>query len=1125
MALNFIIGLSGSGKTETVLGEIIKKQEQGCKNLILIAPEQFTLESEKSLIRKSGRGGIISVQVLSFGRLAHNIFDEAGRDNRAVLNDTGKGMALRKAVLDNADRLLYYKNSIDKQGFSEQLSAIISELYSYSVTPEMLEGARRGVDGEVTDAKLHDIGLIFAAYRDFLSDEYSSAEETLDILYARLEASHKIRDAEIWIDGFYSFTPQEYKVIGRLMKLARNVTVSLTLDKESFTAFQMYDGAPFYEARLAADKLRGLAADYGVDVKPPEFLSRGARFKANGLLSLEAEYFSYPLGRAGDSGGIKVFSAANIYEECTEIAARIRTMVRKTGIRYRDVAALAGDLEVYGDILASVFYEHDIPFFVDAKEGIASRPIVRLIKSVIEIFVRDFSYESVFGFLKTGLTPISREETDLIENYVLAYGIKGERQYARRWEKGGVSHEFGDALPFINDTRERLMELLGGFGKKYKRSLKHDVKEITSDVFELLKQMQAAERLEEYAGQNERMGNMEEALKSRRTWKLVIEVFEKLIEMLGNYSLTLEEYSKILWAGLCESRLGIIPPTVDTVLIGDIERTRLPAVEALFVAGANDGSLPKAEAAGGIFTDIEREALAANGIELAAGGRRRALEEQYKIYCSITQPSSFLCISYARGALDGKGLKASPVIDRIKRLFPDIKEEEAGLDMFFSPAAVFHSVGGVLRKRLEGGGIPENWAGCMAELRSRRDWRERLEFIIRAAEPVDKNARLDKSLLRRLYKNALFSSVSRLEKYAACPYSYFAEYTLGIRERRLFEIAAPDIGMLFHSVLESLASTLKQNGESWFGISRARAEMLAEDAVDKNAPNIGGEILFSTAAYQYMVKRLKRVSRRAVWTIARHIQAGRFEPYGFEIGFGRDGSLPPVVIELSKDERLVLTGKIDRVDILRADGRAYVKIVDYKSGKKAFSLQDVYYGLQLQLMLYLDAFIKCAGVSENLLPGGVFYFRIKDPMAKSAEDMTADELERVLFKELKLSGLALNDSEVIRGLDLCFEEDSAGKSSDIVPISFDRGGGLKKIGSSAADINDYNSILSYAGKKAADIGRKILDGSIEPSPYEYSGQTPCTYCSYASLCGNDGEGVRRLKKLTPDEVMELIKKQ
>lgn len=1128
MALRFLIGAAGTGKTEYCMKEIITAQSAHKGRQIFLVPEQYTSQAERDLTARTERKGIITAEVLSFGRLAHQFFAKNGLNRAVILGDVGKQMALQKILLEQRDDLPYFCHMMDKNGFVSRLGKTITEFFRYRVTPEQLEtmSNQEGLSHSVQD-KCRDMASIYRRYEEFLSETYLTGDTTLSLLEEKLASSAAFEDTEIWLDGFYGFTPQEYGVIAQLLRLCKRVSITLPMDEHSYFASSLPPAAPFFEPHLTKQKLVSLAEEMGIAMESPVFFKENHRAKTPALAFLEKNYFYGYYKKSPDHEGIHICSCATRESEMAYAAGQILSLVREQGLRYRDIAIVTNAMSAYEKGLKGILSEAGIPCFVDSRRDIASHPLIGLVNSLLECVVYDFRYESVFSYLKTGLTPMAQEDMDILENYVLAYGIKGYKWKKDVWAYGFQPGQEAEQA-YLNDLRAQVMTPFASLlALKRKKNL--PLRDWVTALVVQLDTLGIAEKLTALSEAAAAKGNAAKAEEHRQIWQILMDVLQKAVEILGDAPMSLDTFARILSAGLEESSMGLIPPTADSLLVGDIERSRLPDIKALLVLGVNDGILPAPAENTGIFTETEREALTAAGMELAPDGKRKLFEEQFLIYRGLTKPSHALYLTYANGDTEGKALFPSSLIARIAKMYPTLTEERDDTLPLSSltPGGCFHQLGTQMRKHVEESPMEPMWQDIYSYFATTPQWQQQLSLLRQGFSVHDRRQKLSPKTAKNLYGKNILSSVSRLERFAACPFAYFAEYGLKARPRQLYQLRTPDLGNLFHQVLEQFAATLKKDGISWQTLTQEETERRMDAAVDEAAPHLGNEILLDSAANRYLIKRLKRISRRAGWTLVRHIQSGMFEPAGYEVGFGPHEALPPIVIGMSDGSKLILRGKIDRVDLLDAEGNKFVKIIDYKSGTKAFDFQDIYYGLQLQLLLYLDAYLKNHG-TESYRPGGVFYFRITDPTQTVTEEMSAEEIEHLLYSKMQMSGLVLENETVIKAMDEVFIDPVSGGmrlgASDIIPLKYTKKG-TPTASSLLATEEEYNALMAFTAKRAATIGESMKAGIITPAPYRKQNSTPCDYCVFSSICRyeyKDRPYYRNLKKIGKEDFWENL---
>jgi len=1139
MSVRYILGRSGSGKTHYIFNDIKDKlREKEDIARILIVPEQFTFQTQKDLINFLNQKGIMAVEILSFQRLAFRIFEELGPPREKFLGELGRNMVLSKVIDDISEELKIYHKSVKQPGFMQNLGDMICEFQQYDVSPtDLLEKKEFIKDRPILEAKINDLFLIYQNFNNYIKEKYITSQETLDLLAQKIGDSNFLENAYIWIDGFYGFTPQQYRILTGLFKKAKEVSISLTLDPRG-DLYQPFDETdPFYESRRTMDKLNKLTAFYNIALEEPVKLYNEKEPGINNkeLYHLEKEYFNYPVQvYENKTEYIKLFVASNPYSELEHTARLILEFVRDKGYRYREIAVVTGKISQYQKLIEAIFKEYNIPFFIDEKKDILSHPLIELIRAALEILNSNWSYESVFRYLKTGFTGIAMEDVDLLENYVLAYGIKGISKWTKEdWKI--IKEDFEDELQKkyeesllerINQIRNIFIEPLIKLSQKLKNKKNHTFASITKALYEFLEDLGVRERLAEYISHFKEDNKLSLVNENLQIWDFVVELFDKMVEILGEEPVSLKQYPRVLDAGFEQCKMGLIPPALDQIVVADLERSRLPRIKALFVIGINDGIIPANKEELRLFSDEERRTMEELGVELAPDSRRKAFEEQFLIYSGLTKPEEYLHLSFSLGDVEGKALRPSVLISRIKKIFPKLSQESDLImseesDFISSPGATFSYLGQALRELLDADDFSDVWKDVLSWYVSQEDWKDKVNITIRGLFHNNQEYYLKKETVRKLYKDKIYTSVSRLEKFAACPFGYFVQYGLKAKERKIYQLSLPDLGILFHSALDIFSKKLLNSGLSWRDLNDGLRDQMVEETINEIAPKLGNEILLSTEKNKYLIRRIKRITKRAVWALTEHVKRGNFKPAEFEIGFGENHPLPPIVIELSNGEKLILTGRIDRVDILDEEDKIFVKIIDYKSGSQSFNLADIFYGIQMQLILYLDAFLESGQIlyGKKIFPAGAFYFRIDDPIISSAGEMTEEELQKLLLKELKLSGIVLEDEEIIRKMDNTIE-----KSSDIIPVEMTKSGIGKK--SNTATMEQFDSLREYVRKMAVEIGEEIIKGNVKISPYKSDKGSSCQYCLYKSICQFDtlleDNHYKYLHKLSKDEIWKKI---
>lgn len=1197
MALQFVFGGSGSGKTYYLYEQAIRLSlEQPDRRFLVVVPEQFTMQAQKEIIRLHPRHGIMNIDVLSFKRLAYRVFDELAVKMPVVLDDMGKSMVLRRVSGRKKSGLGLYGSHLGQAGFINQLKSQISELCQYGITPQDLELLQGETENPLLKQKLGDLGLIFQEFKDYIADHYITAEEILDILCRELPRSEMLKNSVIFLDGYTGFTPVQYRIVELFITHALDVVCAVTVDYGADPYRESGIQNLFYMSKHTVCRLAAMAKAGGVELKEDVILDRRPawRFAQSPALDfLEQNLYRYN-GRAwkGDQDQVKLFCGQTPEEEVRYVKSRIESLVREQGLRYRDMAVVTGDLAAYGREITRQFDQAGIPFFMDDKKSILENPMVELIRAVLEA-VRDFSYENVFRYLKTGLVydraegtadgaqPVwenaagadsggeaidweeasdgeladvllggtgggaeqrySREEaavmTDRLENYVRALGINGWKRWDSQWEaqfKGAENLN----LQELNAFRQWILAPL----RPLREAMSKDatVASVTQALRTYLESMELREKLEEYqsyfAARGLR-GDENLAREYGQVYDRVEELFERLTGLLGDEKAERKSYAQILDAGFGEIQVGVIPATIDQVMVGDITRTRLDGVQVLFFVGVNDGVVPQRKNGGSLLGDRDREFFKAHRLELAPTAREDGCMQKFYLYLMLSKPSRRLVITYAGRSADGKSLRPSVLLGEVYKLFPGLTAEDGstvkwpvqtprdGKETLIQGLKTYRD----LKEPDAADGALEDsqWERKFLELYrwffGREDYREEVKLLVQAAFYSYEERGIGRAAARALYGKILQGSVTRLEQYASCAYAHFLRYGLELMERREYELEAVDMGNLFHQSIDRCFQVMKAQGRDWRNLTEEGRQGLVKESVSQVVADYGNTIMMSTARYAYLAGRVERMTDRTIWALAEQVKRGDFEPAGFEVSFSAVDNLKAMRIALSPDEELQLRGRIDRMDVCEDGGTLYVKIIDYKSGGTSFDLAALYYGLQLQLVVYLDAALEMEerkNPGKEVVPAGIFYYNIQDPLVEKKEAMTPEEIEQQILRQLRMNGLVNRELEVIRHLDREIET-----QSDVIPVAL-KAGLIQESRSSVASGKRFEQLKSYVNRKLRTAGRDILEGDTSLKPYKQSARTACDYCPYHAVCGFDtktaGYGYRKLKALKPEEIWEEL---
>ena len=1138
MSLRFYFGPSGSGKSHRIYEEIMQRaaQEPG-RNFLIIVPDQFTMQTQKDLVMRSDRGGILNIDVLSFGRLSHRILEEVGTKEMPVLDDTGKSLVLQKIAADLKEQLPAMGSLLHKQGYIHEVKSAISEFMQYGISTQDMDKLIASAEKRGALAmKLRDLKTLYRAFQDYIRDHFITTEETLDVLRRSLVKSKILQGSVVVFDGFTGFTPIQNRLIQELMRVCEETIVTVTIGAEE-DPYQM-DGEQklFHLSKKTVADLVKLAAEAEVTRGEDVFVKGGPnRFtEAPALCYLEQNLFRYQYEPYTEKQReIRMFEALSPREEVHQTALYIRKLIREEGLTYRDIAVVIGDLEGYASYVETEFGQLEIPCFLDRTRGIVLNPMIEYIKSALQLYIKDFSYDTVFHFLRSGMVDITREEIDELENYVIRTGARGYRTYSRLFTRRTEEMQQGSGqedTERAEETMERLNRIRQQFADTVEilhMAPRAKAGEYVEHLYDFLEQNQVQQKLLNYQQQFEQEGDLAKAREYAQIYRLVMDLLDQIYELLGEEEISLQEFADILEAGFGEITVGTIPQNVDRIVVGDMERTRLKQVKVLFFLGVNDGNIPKNASKGGIISDMDREFLIESGTEMAPSPRQQMYIQRLYLYLNMTKPSERLYLSYAKGNSDGKGIRPSYLIDTVRKLFPQLAMEypqnRSRIEQIEGRQEGARYLAEELREYADGTLREEERQDFYLMYRAYEADPEGRDRLTGAAFRRYKESGLSRIVARALYGRQLENSVSRLETYAACACRHFLQYGLSLQEREEFGFEVSDMGNVYHAVLENFAGKLAESGRTWWDFDENFATQAIKEAVEGYAATYGETVLYSSARNEYAITRMSRILTRTVLTLQQHLKQGSFQPDDYELSFRFAEDLDSIHVDLSEEEKMHLQGRIDRIDVSEDAEHVYVKVIDYKSGNKKFDLAALYYGLQLQLVVYMNAAMELESrkhPDKEIVPAALLYYHIDDPTIETPVELTQEQINEEILAKLRMNGVVNSDPAVVERLDRFLQD-----KSKVIPVEKKKDGSFSAR-SGVLSREEMQLVSSYVDTKIRKIGREILDGKIEANPYEKGNEEACTYCAYKKVCGFDGSipgyEKRQLEDLDKQTLMQRM---
>lgn len=1106
------------GKSELCLNETIEKLNNKNK-IYIITPEQFSYSVEKKLIDKQNSGAIVNAEVLTFKRMAHRVEQEVGKPINESLSKSGKAMLIYSILMEN-------KKSLKFLGKSEQnidlIDTALTEFKKHSITVENLKEVTNNEEDKYLKEKLKDLSLIYEKFEEKISGKLLDENDILTILAKNLEKTDMFKNCIIYIDEFTGYTKQEYKLIEILLKTAKQISITITTDNLDLGTNP--DTDIFYTNKQTADKLLYLARKNNIECEKTVFLEKAYRYKSEELKHIEKSLYTIPYNTYKEEvKNIKLFLASNQYSEIENVAKEIIKLVKNEKYRYREISIITKNLLDYASLIKAIFANYDIPVFIDEKKELSQNIFMKYIISLLDIYAKSWSYDSVINYIKTGFVKIDNDDIYMLENYCKKWGIKGSKWYTGEWNFEEVTEENKEKIERLQALRKQIITPLVSLREEINEN--KTVSGITKKIYEFLIENEIDKILLEKKEKLEEQNYIEIANEQELAWNIMLEVLDELILIFGKEKISFEKYMNLVMIGLKASGLGRIPQTQDQVIVGDIERSRTHKVKAVFILGMNDGVFPSVNKNEGFLGDKDREKLKEKGLELAKGTLEMLYEDNLAIYKAFTTAEEKLFLSYTSSNLDGATLRPSILITKIKRLFENLVEESDMVESkeeIINKSQTFDMLIEKLRSWKEGEEIADIWKVLYKYFSEDEEWKYKLEGAVKALNYTNKPENISKENIEKLYGNTLNTTVSRLEQYKSCPFSYYLKYGLKVHESDNFKVQMVDTGNFMHDVIDSFFNIVRQRQINIKEISEKETEEIISEIIDEKLKITKNYIFTSTDKYKVLTRRLKRVILKSMKYILESLKDSDFEVFGNELEFKKGKEYEPIRLNLEDGKKVEITGKIDRIDLAKTSDGNYIRIIDYKSSVKNIDLNEVYAGLQLQLLTYLDATCKI----EEMLPAGVLYFSLIDPIIKSDKYMTDEQIELELKKKFKMNGIILADVKVVKMMDKKLDSGA----SNLIPAYIDKEGNLSKK-SNAVTKEQFEDLQKYTAKIIKEISEEILSGDISLKPY-YNIKTkkkPCDYCEYKSICqfdaGQNGNNYNYISKMEKDEILEKIKRK
>lgn len=1118
MSVRLIYGKSGSGKSEFIFNEIKNLINCG-KKIYIITPEQFSFTAEKKLLETLGNKAVLNAEVLTFNRMSYRVASEVGGTAKTSISNPGKAMLIYNILCGKKSKLKFLGKSDEN---IELIIDQITEFKKHGVIIDDLTKMKDETNDNYLKLKIQDILQVYSDFENKIENRYIDENDNLTNLANQISEVSDFNNTLIYIDEFVGFTKQEYEIIKQLAYVANQVSISICSDSINDSISPESD--VFYSNKITISKIFDMVRDYELELDEPVYLDKSYRFKNKELQHLEKNLYAIPYKKYEEkTENIKLFLANNQYSEIENVAINIVKLVRNENYRYRDISVITKGLDVYSNLVKVIFNKYQIPVFIDEKKDLGQNIIVKYMLSILEIFAKNWSYESVLNYVKTGFLDISKNEIFMLENYCQKWGIKNSKWYKSEWNFKDEDENNKEKIERIKEIRRMIVNPLLEF--KTDLSSQNDVRTITRKLYEFLMNNNIDKKFEEKINELRQIGQNEFATQYETSWKIIMSVLDEIVLVFGDEKMSFDKYMQILKTGLASSDLGKIPGTQDQVIIGDIDRSRSHKVKAIFIIGLNDGMFPSVHKNEGFFNDKDRQFLKDNGVELARNTVESLYEDNFNIYKAFTTAEEKLFLSYSSSNSEGGTLRGSILISKMKKIFPKLEEQSDIIERnseILIENTTFDELLNKLGEYRDTGEIEDKWVEVYNYYNNDDEWKYKLQRAMEALLYNNKPDRISKQNIDKMYGNVLRTSVSRLEQFQSCHFAYFLKYGLKLSEKDNFKINPIDTGTFMHDVIDEFFNNIKVKSYNIKDLNDNQITELVEEIVEQKLGLNKNYIFSSSPKYKSLSNRLKKVITKSMKYIVESLKYSKFEVLGNEVEFKEGKNYAPITMELDNGQKVEITGKIDRIDIAKLDGENYVRIIDYKSSAKNIDLNQVYAGLQLQLITYLDAVCE----NEDLLPAGVLYFNVIDPVVKSKKSLSEEEIEDRIRKQFKMQGLILADIDVVKMMDTNLETGY----SNVVPAYVGKEGNLSNTRSSTVSRKQFEYLQKYTKNLVGQISKEILGGNIDIKPYYNlkNKKTPCEYCAFGGVCnfkGNDcNNGYNFVTSAEKEAVLEMMSK-
>lgn len=1098
MSLRIVYGRSGTGKSQYCYNEIKENINSGRKKYI-ITPEQFSYSAEKKLLKNLEGQSAINAEVINFNRMAQRVFNEVGGANNLLISKSGKAMIINEILQKYKSNLKLLGNSNENV---ELLLKTISELKKHSITKDLLQETMESVDDKKLKIKLEDVLLIYNSYEEYIKNKFIDEEDVLTKLSKKIEESKIFDDTEVYIDEFSGFTFQEYEIITKILKTAKRLTITFCID--SLEKINIPETDIFNTNKEVLEKIIECAKNAKVNIEKPVFLTTNYKSKTEELKHLEKNIYEIKYEKyQNEVNNIKLFLAANPYSQIEYVAKQITKLVSKEGLKYNQIAIVTKNIDEISSITKAIFTKYEIPVFIDEKSQITNNILIKYVLSIIEIFSKNWSYESVISYIKSGFLDLDKNDIHLIENYASKWKIN-HNKWLKTWNMEDEN------LEKLENLRKTIVIPL--IDLKAKISESKTARKITEEIYNFLEENLVQEKLESKIQLLEKLGKKELTNEYKSSLEILFNVFDEIVTFFGDENMTFDRYKEILKIGLSYKEFGQIPQFIDQVILGDTDRSKSNNIKVSFIIGLNDGVFPSINKDEGFLNDKDRETLKQMGAEIAKGTIEALYEDHFNIYKAFTLPEEKLYLVYLSSNKEGKSLRPSMLVNRVKKIFLKLQEESDVISKTTEislPEPTFNDLLINIQNLKNGEEIEPIWYEVYKWFEKNEE--DKLKSSLKGIDYTNKPEKINKENIKKLYGNILKTSVSRLEQYKKCPFSFHLKYGLKLKEKEEYKINAIDTGTFMHDVIDTF---FRENQTNIKELEPEEVESKVENIINEKLNLKKNYIFTSSPKFIILTNKLKRAVIESVKYIVYQMQSSDFDILGNEVEFSR-------IIGNTE-----ITGKIDRLDIAKNNEGQYLRIIDYKSSTKDINLNEMESGIQIQLLTYMDSILDAMEKKMQAKePAGILYFNLIDPIISKNKNLSDEEIKEEIKKSFRMKGLVIADINIIKLMD---KNITSGPSNNI-PVYLNSKGSIIEKWSSVISKQDFTNLQKKIRKLVIQISDEILSGNIDIKPV-YNKRTKtanCKYCPYKTICGFDSNinNYTYVQNKAKSDILESLKEE